>query len=521
MGAGGLILLAVVAGTGTSVWQARTARLAAARAELEAARAEQVKRFTLSIFEGAGAGTTAADLLRQATGRVERELGNRPDVAVEILTSIAYSLRGQGRAEDSASAASRALALGRDRLGADHPLTIAAAVVAGRALNDLGRDDEATPILNSAIAAARRLGLYHPLSAALQVLSSLRLYKADINGAIAAAREAVGVVTTHAAEFSKLETANAWLNLASVLRSARSEGGLDAAQRGLALMQQTYGDRPTLSLMSARVLVATGMAEVGRVRDGLDELAAVVSAARQLLGPQHPKLAFFVKYLGDARFDAGDYAGAVEALQASLEIAKAGRSGGPQSVFDIEFALVDAHASAGQAGPAVAHADAGLAVAATIKDADPGDARALAAARGTALMRAGRRVEAERTLDGLLAQGAVAGKERALVEGRAAELRILQGRAVDAVRLAEASERVLGADRSAKFRADAERMLGQALLAAHRNGDAVDPLQKALYLYRSSQIVVSPEQAATARDLDRASTGNADDSPKPTDRRKP
>lgn len=136
-------------------------------------------------------------------------------------------------------------------------------------------------------------------------------------------------------------------------------------------------------------------------------------------------------------------------------------------------------------------------------------------------MRAGRRVEAERTLDGLLAQGAVAGKERALVEGRAAELRILQGRAVDAVRLAEASERVLGADRSAKFRADAERMLGQALLAAHRNGDAVDPLQKALYLYRSSQIVVSPEQAATARDLDRASTGNADDSPKPTDRRKP
>ena len=512
VGAGGLVLLAVAAGTGTSLWQARAARLQAARAETEAARAEQVKRFTLSIFEdadtdaGAGAATTAVDLLKQATARAERELGNRPDVQVEILTSIAYSLRGQGRAEDSAAVSAKALALGRESLGADHPLTLAAAVVTGRALDDLGRAGEAAPILTATIADARRLGLQHPLSAALQVLSSLQLDKGDAAGAIAAARESTVVVTANAAAFSSLETANAWLNLADVLRAARAEGGLDAAQRGLALMQQIYGDRPTLSLLSARVLVANGKVEAGQMRAGVDDLTEIVVAARQLLGLSHPKLAFFLKYLGDARFDAGDYGGAVEATQAALEIAQAGRSGGLQSVVTIEPALVNSLVGAGLAQQAVAHADAGLDVAAKIKDADLGKLRELAAARATALAGAGQLGEAERTLGGLLAQSAVAGKERALIEGRAAELRNLQGRHEEAVRLAEASQRVLGADRSAKLRADAERVLGQSLLAAHRGSEAVGPLQKALDLYRLHQIVVSPEQAATLRDLARAKT---------------
>jgi len=88
VGAGSLIAAALVVGTGVALWQAREARL-------EAARADEVKRFALSIFEnadtdaGAGAATTAVDLLAQAQQRVDRELGDRPAIAAELLTSIA------------------------------------------------------------------------------------------------------------------------------------------------------------------------------------------------------------------------------------------------------------------------------------------------------------------------------------------------------------------------------------------------------------------------------------------------
>ena len=70
---------AASAGAGVALWQARARRRAR-----EAARAEEVKSFALSIFEsadpmpGAGVATTAIDLLKAAQPRVESELARPP-----------------------------------------------------------------------------------------------------------------------------------------------------------------------------------------------------------------------------------------------------------------------------------------------------------------------------------------------------------------------------------------------------------------------------------------------------------
>ena len=99
--AGTLVFVAVLAGSGIALWQAR-------QAQLEAARAEQVKEFVLAIFDsadtdsGAGAATTAVDLLTSARRRVETELANRPQIAAELMTAIGSSLLGQGRTDNAA-----------------------------------------------------------------------------------------------------------------------------------------------------------------------------------------------------------------------------------------------------------------------------------------------------------------------------------------------------------------------------------------------------------------------------------
>ena len=83
----------LVAGLTVALWQAG---VAAAHAD----RAERVKNFALSIFadadtdSGAHAATTATDLLKAARQRVTAELGDRPDVAVELMTAVGYGLIG-------------------------------------------------------------------------------------------------------------------------------------------------------------------------------------------------------------------------------------------------------------------------------------------------------------------------------------------------------------------------------------------------------------------------------------------
>ena len=172
------VLAALAAGAGVALWQARVARRQAERARAEAARAEQVKDFALSIFEGAntdsgaGAATSAADMLTAAQARVESELGGHPETAIELMTAIGDGLMGLGRLDDADRVLGRAVALAGRELGADHPRTLAATVVHGSVLVMLDRSDEAKALLAPAVVQARRQNDTHFLVDALRWLST-------------------------------------------------------------------------------------------------------------------------------------------------------------------------------------------------------------------------------------------------------------------------------------------------------------------------------------------------------------
>jgi serine/threonine-protein kinase len=499
VGAGSLVVAALIVGTGVALWQAREARQ-------EAARADEVKRFALSIFEnadteaGAGGTTTAVDLLAQAQKRVDSELGDRPAIAVELLTSIAYSQIGQGSIDDAARVAARAGALGRKALGPDHPLTLAAAVVEARALSYLGRANDALKLATDTIERARRTGDARDVSFALQTVSMAQIDLGDADASVAAAREAVDVIKRNPASFSPLEKGTAWLTLANTLRSTGRPGLVEAAQNGAAFMSEAYGGRTALPVLHARVLAAQGfIEEAGEVRRGLDELTRAFDEIETLLGASHPRLAPYAKFLGDGRFDAGEYAGAADAYGIALRIASEGKVGGASGLADIHLALADTLAAQGRYDEALAHGDAARDALAGSPEADASYLREIEASRALSLIRLGRVDEADRLLTPLLVQSVAGSRDHMLIQERLASVRSLQGRHEEAIALARASQAEDARDRNKRNRAEVMRVLGSTLLAAGQPKEAIAPLQQALALYRQAQIVATPEQAEVER----------------------
>ncbi|MDH5340666.1 MAG: serine/threonine protein kinase, partial [Rubrivivax sp.] len=96
-----LVLSAVVAGAGVSVWQAWLARQ-------EQARAEEVKNFVASIFkeanpfqQGSGKALTGVELLRLARDKLGEASIARPQTRVELLTLLGSSLLSLEDAESA------------------------------------------------------------------------------------------------------------------------------------------------------------------------------------------------------------------------------------------------------------------------------------------------------------------------------------------------------------------------------------------------------------------------------------
>lgn len=500
--AGALVFVAVLAGSGVAFWQAREARF-------EAARAEQVKDFALSIFEdadtdsGAGAATTAADLLKAAQARIESELAGRPEIAVELMTAVGYGLLGQGRMDDAGEILRKAVGLASRELGPRHPRTLAATVVYGEALVGLDRPKEAIALLTPAVAEARRQGATHALIDALRWLGSAQLDAGEVDAGVASSRAAVAALSS-TGELKKLDAVNAWASLANALNYAQREGQVDAARRSLALAKQLYGDRITEPMLTSRVLLAKGLASEGQAGAALDELTTVLADTIRFLGPTHPKAELNANFLGTARLEAGDARGAVEAFRIALVAAGRATADNPAMRQGVaHYSLASALAAARRREEALPHFETGATLLREAGGADAPLALRSLSARALMLARLGRLDEAERAFSALAA-APWSGADKAAHAGRLAILRSLQGRHDEAIGLARSAAEGLSSHPSKLVRATANNTLGTVLLDAGRPGEAIAPLQEAVRLYAEKQIAMSPDRADALAALDRA-----------------
>jgi serine/threonine-protein kinase len=516
VGAGAMVIAAILAGTAASLWQAHQARM-------EAARAEQVKSFALSMLEsadtdaGAGAATTALDLLQAARQRVENELAGRPAIAAELMTAIGYGLIGQDRPEDAAGVLKKAIELSAQANGPDDARTLGAQVIYGEALYELGRNDEAIALLKPAVERARRLGDAHAEVGAWRWLSSAQIDTGDFKSGLASARAAVAALpsTPAADRRALLDAIEAHLGLANALNSGGLSGVVDETRTALNLMPATTGGHSTSREWAARALLGRGLVRDGHVAAGLRELDAAYTGIRALLGPDHQDTEIIASYLGNARMEAGDVNGAVAAYQAALDAVIRREAGRGSSALAYEhYGLALALATARERERALPHFDAAARLFAETDGPSAPLTLRVRSARALALARLGRLDEAEREFANL-ASSVFADKEKAMHEGRLAELRSLQGRHGEAVALARASMEGLKATPSETTQAQSQSTLGAVLLAAGRPDEAVAPLERSIALFREAQLQKSPDRIEAAAALERARAALASSGDRP------
>lgn len=501
------VMSALALGLSAALWEAHAARL-------EAARAEQVKGFALSLLDsadtdaGAGATTTAVDLLQAANKRVEIELAGRPAIAAELMTAIGYGLLGQDHAEDAIPLLTRAIQLSTQTNGPEHVHTVEAQVILGEALHDVGRDEEAIALLKSTIGPAQRSHDKHAEIDAWRWLSSAQIDAGDVDGALASARASVAALPpfdsdSHPDDRALLDGLQAHTTLANTLYAYHKLGVVAEARAALSYASR-MGKTVNGMDLDVKTLLGAGLMSEDQPAEGLKVLQGALAEARKFYGADHQKTAITASFLGRSGLEAGDVPTGLAAFQESFDAVIRNRAKhGPTSLAMTNYGLATALVAAHDYELALPRLDAAIPL--FSKGAGPTAVMTLRArsAHALVLARMGRLDESEREFAALSTMP-FAGPEKAAHLGRLSVLRSLQGKQSEAVTLAQFSVDGLATFPSKAIRGQSLVRLGTMLVAAHRESEAFAPLEQALALLNASQLPQSPDRAEAIAMLERA-----------------
>jgi eukaryotic-like serine/threonine-protein kinase len=294
VGSASAVLLALIAGFGTALWQATVAQSQAQRAEREAAsardmatRSDRVKEFLISVFlqedpvrRDARGALTMAEAFEDALTRIDSEFADDPAMHGDLLDDFGEIVNGRGDFVRARGMFERALAIAERVHGENDP------AVAEVLLN-----------LAAANAGEGREELNRPLAErAIRILQARQPHDA---GALANAHNA----------------------LASALRN---EGDLPAAithtQRALALAGGPEGAEPLVPV--ALYNLATMLAEAERIDEAEPIAQQAIAAIERQQGPDAAPLAIVLTTLESVLEQRGDTAGVTRLTERRLAIAR-------------------------------------------------------------------------------------------------------------------------------------------------------------------------------------------------------
>jgi len=327
--AASIVFVTLGGGIAATLWQARRATEAAARAREEADKAALVASLMTEMFrlsdpnEVLGDTITARDLLDRGAERIRSEFGDQPIVQADLLAEVASVYRNLGLYRRAEPLARQALSLREGSLGETTLETSASLVQLGTILDDLGRQAEAIETLERAIRIRApqvtfpdtlliraQATLAWMVRTAQQTDRAAELFTAALEGERALDPNGPGV-------------ADMTLGLAATYHDS---GLLDRADSLLQSVLDDVGPTSKPTPMAVGALRNVGM--IRRVREQYRESAPVLRAAAEmaerLYGPDHREVFEAKSEYGLALSGMGawDEAEAVlrEALQGSIRL---------------------------------------------------------------------------------------------------------------------------------------------------------------------------------------------------------
>ena len=340
------------------------------RARLQAERAARVSELMKGLLTGAdpyrnpdGTAPTVEGLLDMAALRLEKELGDQPDVQAEMMTAIGRTYERMGLLTKALPLLEQSLSIGRRTLGPDHAriaqslnnlgvlnrelgrlgpseallregLAMRRRVLGGnapevavtlveleRTLSELGREEEATALAREALAIRRAVfGEEHRETATSKSdLAQLLLRRGDVAGAEALLRGNVGT-TMRMLGVEHPNTSAAKSNLAIALsvmgRLTEAEG---LAREGMGARARVFG---TTSIEYAQSLnTLGGILELEhRLSEAETHFAGAHVIARGKLSPEHARLLVYETNLARVRIARGRGAEAIDSLRRIVDV---------------------------------------------------------------------------------------------------------------------------------------------------------------------------------------------------------
>jgi serine/threonine-protein kinase len=314
-------LLAMIIGTGVSLWQMQ-------RAEHMADRAEHSKQFLVGLLEDAnpfdehpGRKAPPDRLLDNALARIERDFTHAPETQIEMRQMIQLALMRIGDPR-------RARALAQRNVDAARAVYGPAAPELGVALSNLGTDEEQSG---------------DPRAAQATFVEAERLLR---DSGADYARERISVMVGLAKVANVLgNNADALRLHEAVLQERQRLDGTESPDVAMDLMNlaadafyaEHYVEAEARALRSHAMLIKLlgpdharliyvdnmlGLAQVsaGHVAEGLTTLGAAEQRARATLKPDAPMLGNVLGSLGSARYFDRDWDGAIVALTEASRI---------------------------------------------------------------------------------------------------------------------------------------------------------------------------------------------------------
>mgnify|MGYP001809707403 FL=1 len=299
VGSASAVLLALIAGFGTALWQATVAQSQAQRAEREAAvarematRNERVKEFLISVFlqenplrRDARGALTMAEAFEDALKRIDSEFADDPAMQGELLDDFGEIVSGRGDFARARGMFERALAIAERARGENDPAVAEALLNIAAANSGEGRVEANRPLAERAI---RILQAGQPPDTA----------------ALANAHNALAV-------------------------SLRNEGDMSAAilhtQRALALAGGPQSAEPLVPV--ALYNLATMLAEADRIDEAEPIARQAIAALERQQGVDAAPLAIALTTLESVLEQRGDTAGVTRLTERRLAIARQHFSG--------------------------------------------------------------------------------------------------------------------------------------------------------------------------------------------------
>jgi tetratricopeptide (TPR) repeat protein len=495
--AAAVAVAALLTGTILATWNARVART-------EKVHAEEVRDFLSTLIRDAspysagGRAPSAAEWLRHARDRIDRNLEDRPELRVELLNLVGSSLLTLQDTDGAEDVLSRAVDEGTHRLGSDHPQTLRARVL----MTGVDRFRGRTAGMRAALATllpifrANTGRFAEDLAVGLKNEAHLEMDEGHYDAAERAAREELDVARRGLGP-SHSETVAAEMMRALTFQYSRPPGeALAETERAFLSTMHAFRDSPKHPrTIEARLLYGRALGDAGKPAQGVEQLALAVSDAADAFGPGSRKVGFYSLPLAALQIDAGDVQAAIRNSQAGVAIVA--RHSDPSSFryANALFLRGAAWLAARRAKDALPDLDQAVLTMQRVLPAGHPTTRLVQATRALALARAGRHREARELLEPLVAAPSPDDQSVAMALYASGVVERLSGDPASALR----TERQ-ALDAIAGRGADIRRMrvlteIGLASLDLADPAQARAALEQALSLSESLQTHAGPDRA--------------------------